>query len=202
MIIAYTSYDNLARVLAMAMLRWTHEDSGQVRIHEILHPPQHAAGRRIHQALLGNQHPLIFFGHGHDSLRGPVGHDKSLIFEQSNSQVLASRLLVGICCYSCSEPMQQLAQTHGATILGFRGQLYVPYTYPAYEWFQNCILAALHMLLVIGAPAGSALKTLQTEFRRMARDLPSYLNTETEANRFLENAKQACLIGDPDWHLP
>jgi hypothetical protein len=201
MIIAYTSYDNLTRVLAMAMLRWTHEDSDQVRIHQILHPPQHSGGRRIHEALLDNAHPLIFFGHGHETLHGPVGHDKSLIFEQNNSDVLANRLIVGICCHSCSKKMEELALQHGATILGFDGNLYVPYTYPAYEWFQSCILTALRYLLEVRAPASVALMQLKTEFRNKAQDLLKFGNADREATGFVGNAKQARLIGNENWRL-
>ncbi len=200
MIIAYTSYDNLARVLAMVMLRWVHEYGNQDEIQRILHPPRDTRARGIHDALHNNRNPLIFFGHGHDTLHGPVGQDESIIFGPQNSHVLANRLLVGICCHSCSKEMERLAQTHGATILGFRGELYVPYTFPAYEWFQRCILGALH-LVETRQPVASALKALQTEFRRMARDLQTTLNAEREANRFLENAKQACVVGNPNWPL-
>src|SRR5947209_8611213 len=111
MIIVYTSFDCVARVLGGAAMRWIAEFPQHLSPRVLL-PPRDSSADGVHKALYDNQLPLIFWGHGTTKPAGLIGHDRKPAFGDGYHQLLANRLLIGVCCHSCDD-LAALARAQG-----------------------------------------------------------------------------------------
>lgn len=192
MIIIYTDYDDVARLLAECATNFTRAAGRQVTA--LLAPPADSQSQGVHNALAAHrEEAVIFFGHGEPA--GPVAQDKLLLFQGLNDQLLRGRLVFAICCYSI-QWLEQTATGLGLTALGFSGLLFVPLHPPYSHLLQQSITAGIEPLLS-GSNVGAIGGALRDALEAVAQKLTAG-STEDQVNAtFIRiNANRVKTLGD------
>lgn len=143
MIVAYTDYDCISRVLAGAAREFVRKAAKYVT-HEC--PPKKSLAASIGDILKQNPAPLLFFGHGQVIPPGLIGQDRKPAISDQHAQFVANRFVVGVSCYSY-EVLAALAPARQVAALAFKGRLAVPLLDPYRNYLQASILEGLQSLL-------------------------------------------------------
>jgi hypothetical protein len=197
MIIAYTSFDCVARVLGGAAIIWSEEIEHLAP--RWLRPPRDSVSGCVCAALKDNSDPLVFWGHG--TAKGLVGQDREHFPCDGSHDLLANRLIIGVCCHSCDD-LAERAKARQGTVLGFHGQLAVPFWDPYRFLVQDCLLSGIRALGE-GASVAVAKKKWRTAFRTVARGLHTTMQMPDMINAadFNANYKAADFVGDENRRL-
>jgi len=162
-IVAYTDYDCISRVLAGAARMFVQKAVKHVT-HEL--PPKKSLAASIGDVLKQNPAPLLFFGHGQVLPPGLIGQDRKPAISGQHAQFVANRFVVGVSCYSY-EVLSALAPARPVAALAFKGRLAVPLLDPYRGCLQACILEGLQSLLNRD-PVGAARIKMKAAFQKVA----------------------------------
>ncbi len=165
MIILYTEYDRVTSVLATYARRLNAEIGANMS--DLLEPPTTADARHAEGILAGNPAPLFFFGHG--THVGLIAQDGVVIDFNKDPHLLSKRLVCATCCQSAVALAKDAAR-HGATVVGYSGNVWVSLVPPYSQMLEDCLLAGPRALIA-GESAVEAGKRTRNELNRLARKL-------------------------------
>jgi hypothetical protein len=165
MIILYTDYDPVTSVLA-SYARRLNEEVG-AKVSKLLAPPDGADTQHAEAELADNPAPFFFFGHGNRS--GLIAQDHATIDFNKTPHLLSDRLVCATCCQS-TVALAAAAANHGATIVGYSGDLAVFLNPPYSHLMEDCLLSGPRAL-VSGKSAAEAGRHTRSELERLAQHL-------------------------------
>jgi hypothetical protein len=163
-LIIFTGYDRVSKILMACALALAKKAARRVKTE--LGPPSSSA--EVIQRTLAREpdSPLFFFGHGELSPKGLVGQDQTSAVHARNLNLLRNRLVVATSCYS-AQSLAGAAQEHGATVIGYEGELWISLRSKDRLPQKRCVLAAA-MAMLGGANASSAQTRAVDEFQKAA----------------------------------
>jgi hypothetical protein len=154
MLVIFTGYDQVSEVLKDCALQLIKKANGRLTLK--LGPPD-SDSKRVNQTLMARQKvTLFYFGHGELPPKGLVAQDMKPGIYARNLGLLKNRLVFATSCYS-AQSLAAAAEKHGATVIGYRGQMMVSFRVKDRRLQKTCILAAALSLLA-GKDAATAMK--------------------------------------------
>jgi hypothetical protein len=119
------------------------------------------------QTILGTNgsDDIFFFLHGRDQPAGVIDGSGTAVIDQSTISLLKSRTVCGT-CYSLDD-LAILAVAHGATIIGYTGEMLIPLDPPYVQEMESAALAP-HRSLMAGQNAQIAASSGSQEYSDVA----------------------------------
>lgn len=142
MIIIYTEYDEVTGILAGYARQFGSELGAKVS--KLLAAPDTADAEQAQAELASNSAPFFFFGHGMRS--GLIAQNGAIIDFSGQPHLLARRLVCATCCYSTVALAAAVAE-HGATVVGYDGEVAIFLTPPYSTLLEDCLLAGPRALV-------------------------------------------------------
>ena len=154
MLVIFTNYDQVSAVLKDCAVQLVKRGNGKITAK--LGPP-HSDSERVQKTLMATENvTLFYFGHGELPPRGLVAQDMKPGIHVKNLNLLKNRLVFATSCYS-AQSLAAASKKHGATIIGYRGEMMVSFRNNDRKLQKQCILAAA-MSLLAGNDAATAIK--------------------------------------------
>jgi hypothetical protein len=167
MLVIFTNYDQVSAVLKDCALQLVRKGNGRRTVK--LGPP-HSDSKGVQKTLMASQSvTLFYFGHGELPPRGLVAQDMKPGIHSKNLDLLKNRLVCATSCYS-AQSLAAASKRHGATVIGYRGEMMVSFRDNDRKLQKRCILAAA-MSLLAGNDAATAIKAAINAFSDAADKL-------------------------------
>jgi len=167
MLVIFTDYDRVSKILKTCAVRLVGKADSRVRAK--LGPPLSKAAA-VRQALTKDKGvAFFFFGHGELPPRGLIAQDQVSAVHSKNLALLKDRLVLAASCYS-AQSLAGAAKRHGATVIGYYGELRVSYRPGGRKHQAKCVLAAA-LSLLDGGDAVTASQAAVAEFYKVAATL-------------------------------
>jgi hypothetical protein len=164
MLVIFTRYDQVSEVLKDCALQLIKKANGRVTLK--LGPP-YSDSTRVIQTLKEQQEvALFYFGHGELPPNGLVAQDLKPGVYGRNLRLLKNRLVFASSCYS-AQSLAAAAERHGATVIGYRGQMMVSFREKDRKLQKACVLAAALELLG-GKDTATAIKAATDAYSKAA----------------------------------
>lgn len=165
MIILYTEYDAVTRVLA-TYARQLNSELG-AKVSKLLAPPDTADVGHVRAELAINPAPLFFFGHG--TRTGLLSQDAEKIDFNGPTHLLSRRVVCATCCHAITALADASAE-HEATVFGYDGYLAVFLNPPYSRLMEDCLLAGPRALAA-GESAAEASRRTSRKLEMLAQQL-------------------------------
>lgn len=167
MLVIFTNYDQVSAVLQDCALQLVKEVNGSLTVK--LGPP-HSDSRGVQETLRESKNvALFYFGHGELPPKGLVAQDMKPGIHSKNLDLLKNRLVFATSCYS-AQSLAAASKRHGATVIGYRGEMMVSFRGKDRKLQKKCILAAA-MSLLAGNDAATAVKAAMNAYSDAAQKL-------------------------------
>jgi hypothetical protein len=174
MIVVSTAHDPTSNILdryAQTLVRRVN-----AKVPHYLGPPNGSIASAIRTILTQRRgEPLFFFGHGTDTPPSLIAQDLLPFIDLSSCHLLENRLVCATCCHALNGIGSE-AKRHRATILGYRGEFYVPLTEISAASMEDCALTGASTILG-GGDTTVATQKAASAFRNLAQDLYAHLDT-------------------------
>src|SRR5271156_3269109 len=164
MLVIFTGYDQVSEVLKDCALQLIKKANGRLTLK--LGPP-YSDSTRVNQTLMAQRKvTLFYFGHGELPPKGLVAQDMKPGIYAKNLALLKNRLVFATSCYS-AQSLPAAAEKHGATVIGYRGQMMVSFREKDRKLQKACVLSAALSLLA-GNDAATAIKAATDAYNSAA----------------------------------
>ena len=139
MLIIFTDYDQVSKILKTCAVELVRKASSRVR--KKLGPPSSNAAAVRKTLTEEKDAPLFYFGHGELPPEGLIAQDQLSAIHPKNLALLKNRLVFAASCYS-AQSLAGAAKKHGATVIGFYGEFQVSFRPKDRKCQMNCVLSA------------------------------------------------------------
>jgi hypothetical protein len=167
MLVIFTDYDQVSKVLKACALQLVRTANGHIKVK--LGPPVSRAAAVCQTLTEEKNIALFYFGHGELPPKGLIAQDQISAVHAKNLALLKNRLVFAASCYS-AQSLAGAAKKHGATVIGYQGELKVSFRRQDRKLQTECVLSAA-LALLSGADAATAARAAVSAFDRAASTL-------------------------------